>query len=90
MALAFQHGGIADVRSWLDRVYDEMATKAFTQNPQIRTTLDYRFPEVTMDEPVTEREEQSVAHPWYVYLSAGILLIVILGIIIWRMKIRKS
>ena len=90
MALAFQHGGIADVKSWLDRVYDEMATKAFTQNPQIRTTLDYSFPEVNMDESVTESEEQSVAHPWYVYLAATILLIVLFGIIIWRMKIRKS
>lgn len=44
MYYSYKNFGMADLYRWLDGIYNEMQDIAFTQTPQVRTTLEYSFP----------------------------------------------
>lgn len=44
MYASYKKIGLSNLYKWLDGIYEQMQELAFTQTPQIRTTLGYSFP----------------------------------------------
>ena len=54
MYTAFTKYDFSSVEQWLDVVYEQMQKDVFMQTPQVRTTLNYHFPNA-----ITKKEESS-------------------------------
>lgn len=80
--------GIKDVGDWLSCVLSQMGQIAFTQTPQVRTTLH-----ITPPQSPTSSPTQSYCDTQVIYLAAFFVLAIILLIIvllIWKKKPRKN
>lgn len=77
-----------DIKAWLDCVLKEMNNLAFTQTPQVRSTLPIELP------PVTPPSSQSSPSPTFNTLVgiiiAVIVLVIVVSFLLWKMSTRKS
>lgn len=77
--------GISDLYKWLNGIYDQMQKIAFTQTPQIRTTLNYSFPikqNPTIAHPI-ESEEYTNAYPIQIIAIIASIVVILILVLIW-------
>lgn len=77
-----------NIKSWIDTVLDRMSDNAFTQNPQVRTTLDYKSRCSLNKTTATSEQSFKSRGKHYIYLLSGGVVCVLIIIIAW-MKRKK-
>lgn len=83
--------GISDLYKWLDGIYDQMQKIAFTQTPQIRTTLNYSFPikqNPTIDPSIKSEEHANTYSNQIIAIIASIVVTLILVLTWLKLKIK--
>lgn len=90
LADAFRVSGFADLTAWLDRVYVRMGEIAYTQTPQVRSTIGYAYKPsaIVFDEGVSSGLVRSASDGgfWF-YVIACVILVVV--VVLWITRIRK-
>ena len=83
--------GISDLYKWLDGIYDQMQKIAFTQTPQIRTTLNYSFPikqNPTID-PSIKSEEHANTYSYQIIAIIASIVVTLILVLTWlKLKIK--
>lgn len=83
MFLSFNSKGFGDINEWLNEVIGQMSNIAYTQTPQIRTTLKWEK-DIGVINPIPENNHNNSI---ILYVLSGFLLIItFIGIVIWKKK----
>lgn len=82
MYASAKHSGQHDLYKWLDGIYRQMQKDAFTQTPQIRTTLSYRFPTKPTQEPSGNTFPTTA-------VAVAALLSITLSCLIWKRERKR-
>ena len=92
MYYSYKNFGMADLYRWLDGIYNEMQDIAFTQTPQVRTTLEYSFPfkqNFTKKTSIeSEQDSNETINPKTIVILAIVGLLIFL--LIWTKLRNKS
>lgn len=92
MYYSYKNFGMADLYRWLDGIYNEMQDIAFTQTPQVRTTLEYSFPfkqNFTKKTSIeSEQDSNKTINPKTIVILAIVGLLIFL--LIWTKLRNKS
>ena len=91
MAQSFETHCFNNIKEWIETVYKHMSINAYTQEPQLRTTLNISVDEKTPPPPpLTSCEGHAnnwMRHP--VIIAVALLLALIIFGYIWKRTIRK-
>lgn len=94
MATALKSCSLSDAGRWLETVRKEMDNIAYTQTPQLRTTLDIAFPGTHVTEQTEKAADEGTGSgPSYmIWLVCSISVLIVLTIlfILWKKKRRLS
>lgn len=92
MYASAKQNGMTNLYKWFDGIYRQIQKDAFTQTPQIKTTLSYTFPVKKGLNPKKNTQivqKQSSNTVVIVLLVAIILVLIIVLYFIWKQKRKK-
>lgn len=91
MYASAKHNGIDNLFKWFDGIYRQMQKDAFTQTPQIRTTLSYKFPIRAENKqvPIAQHEQGLNTHVVFILLLSIVLSLLIICLVIWKLKKKR-
>lgn len=69
MYTAFKRTDLSSVEHWLDVIYEQMQKDVFVQTPQIRTTLNYHFPNDNVKYIKINNNQKEKSHLYLFVLS---------------------
>lgn len=92
MYYSYKNFGMTDLYRWIDGIYNEMQDIAFTQTPQVRTTLEYSFPikqSFTKKIPIeSEQDANETSNPKAIVILTIVGLLIF--VLIWTKLRNKS
>lgn len=92
MYASAKQNGVNNLYKWFDGIYRQMRKDAFTQTPQIRTTLSYNFPIkpfLKSKSSGNTYKRQSRYTLIFAFSGATVLILIIALLFIWKKKRKR-